>query len=70
MYVATNMENKMLSDKTRCLSPKNWSAEHFFYHSPTCIVKCVSEYIFLISKKKKGKVKRITGSGQKQSPEF
>ena len=25
----------------------------FFYHSPACIVECVSEYIFLISKKQK-----------------
>ena len=25
---------------------------NFFYHSPTRIVKCVSEYIFLISKNK------------------
>ena len=29
----------------------------FFYHSPACIVICVSEYIFLFSKKKKEKKK-------------
>ena len=29
----------------------------FFYHSPACIVECISEYIFLISKKKQAKTK-------------
>ena len=26
---------------------------NLFYHSPACIVECVSEYIFLISEKRK-----------------
>ena len=33
----------------------NWPGENFFYHSPTCIVKCVSEYAFSISKNDKQK---------------
>ena len=38
----------------------------FFYHSPACIVECVSEYIFLISKKQKNKAKQEDKKRQKK----
>ena len=31
---------------------------NFFYHSPACIVECVREYIFLISKNRQASKKR------------
>ena len=38
----------------------------FFYHSPACIVECVSEYIFLISKKQKNKTKTIQNKAKQE----
>ena len=38
----------------------------FFYHSPACIVECVSEYIFLISKKQKKKTKAIQNKAKQE----
>ena len=39
----------------------------FFYHSPACIVECVSEYIFLISKKQKNKTKTIQNKAKQEA---
>ena len=36
------------------------SRVNFFYHSPDCIVECVSQYIFLISKDKNQTNKQTT----------
>ena len=36
------------------------SRVNFFYHSPACIVECVSQYIFLISKDKNQTNKQTT----------
>ena len=38
----------------------------FFYHSPACIVECVSEYIFLISKKQKNETKTIQNKAKQE----
>ena len=41
-----------LRPKKGSLVSRNWLDETFFYHSPACIVECVSEYVFLILKNK------------------
>ena len=42
------------------------SRVNFFYHSPACIVECVSQYIFLISKDKNQTNKQTTTTTTKQ----
>ena len=46
----------------------NRLGENFFYHSPACIVKCVSEYIFN-SKTNNTKKAKETKEEQRISPE-
>ena len=47
----------MRPEKSSLISEKR-PGEKFFFHSPPRIIKCVSEYTFLISKTKHAKKKK------------
>ena len=52
-FSAVKLLQTTIRPKKSCLVFGNQSGEDFFYHSPTRITVCVSEYIFLIKKKNK-----------------
>ena len=56
----------MRPEKSSLISEKR-PGEKFFFHSPPRIIKCVSEYTFLISKTKHAKKKKREYKNNKKS---